>query len=303
VETSKHAATQGRARWPWLIGLALALPLLELGHVCLIHIKMRKASQAGRAASRSISATEIPLTTFTRDGLAGDPINVELQGTSSQVGAAFALAGWYRADEITLLTSLRISLDSLFRRAYSTAPVSNLYLYGRKEDLAFERPGTNVRQRDHIRLWQMNQNTQDSRPRWIGSATHDIKVELARTNHLPTHGIAPDVDSERDLVVSALTQTGYVVNETTRPGFGQETQRVNGGGDPYFTDGQIAVLTLANVWTMPFADQVRGQAAAGLLKRLSGTIMKTLPGHERASRERARVAAANEKQASGTSPV
>ncbi len=294
MKKSKNAATQSHVYWPWLVGLALALPLIELGHVCLVQLKTRRASQRGRAASRWMSATEMPLTTFARNGQAGDPINIELHGTSPQVGAAFALAGWYRADEITLLTSLRISLDSVLRRKYSTAPVSNLYLYGRKEDLAFERPGISVRQRDHIRLWQMSQ---DGRPHWIGSATHDIKVELSRTNHLPTHGIAPNVDSERDLVVSELAQTGYVINQTARPGFGQETQRVNGGGDPYFTDGQVTVLMLADVWTVPFADQIHGRFAAGLVKQLAAMVRKTLPipGRERAAHERARVTASTEQ--------
>ena len=71
----------------------------------------------------------------------------------ASLAASFAAAGWYRADEIDLVTSLRISVDSVFGRKYSTAPVSNLYLYGRKEDYAFERPGKNVRQRDHVRFW------------------------------------------------------------------------------------------------------------------------------------------------------
>ena len=144
----------------------------------------------------------MPLTTFNRYGDPGDPINMQIRGTDGQIGAAFASAGWYRADEIDFITSARISIDSILGRAYSTAPVSNLYLYGRKEDMAFERPGHNVRQRDHIRIWNTGRSESDGRPIWIGSVTKDVKVELSRTNHLPTHGIAPDLDGERDLVVS-----------------------------------------------------------------------------------------------------
>jgi hypothetical protein len=212
-------------------------------------------------------------------------------GTDGQIGAAFAAAGWYRADEIDLVTSVRICADSVLGRKYATAPVSNLYLYGRKEDMAFERPGLNVRQRDHIRIWKTALNGSDGRPVWIGSATKDTKVELARTNHLPTHHIDSDVDSERALVVTELTRTAYVVQDTTRPGFGKETHGFNGEGDPYDTDGQVTVLTLANVVTPPLATQVRSPLLARVTKKLADFIRPWLPeaGRERAAREQVRL--------------
>src|SRR5690242_15260350 len=162
--------------------------------------RLQESSKLGREASAGLPSTDLPLTSVNRHGQPGDPINVECIGTGSQLGAAFAAAGWYRADEIDLVSSARISVDSVLGRAYSTAPISNLYLFGRKEDLAFERPGATVRQRDHIRFWKTGRNASDGRPIWVGSGTKDSKVELAKTNHLPTHGIAPDVDVERKLV-------------------------------------------------------------------------------------------------------
>jgi len=253
---------------------------------------LHESSTLGREASAGLPATDLPLTSFNRYGQPGDPINLECVGTDGQIGAAFAAAGWYRADEIDLVTSARISVDSVLGRAYSTAPVSNLYLFGHKEDLAFERPGSSVRQRDHIRFWKTGRGDPNDRPIWVGSATKDVKVELSKTNHLPTHGIAPDLDAERSLIVSDLAQTGYVVAEGTRPGFGKETHGVNGGGDPYVTDGQVVVLTLADVWTSPLATQVRSPVGARLAQRFEGLIRDRLPerGRERAEREHARLA-------------
>ena len=270
-------------------GIIVSVPLLftALAYVRSTRNRLHHASKLGRVVSAQISSTETPLTTINRAGRAGDPINIQMLGTNGQIGAAFASAGWYRADEITFVTSVRISVDSVLGRKYSTAPVSNLYLYGRREDLAFERPGISVRMRDHIRLWNTGRNGDDGRPVWIGSATKDVKVELSKTNYLPTHGIAPDLDSERALVVSALAKTAFVVNESTRPGFGKETHGTNGGGDPYFTDGQVAVLTLANVPTLPIATQVRGPLIARIVKSLSKLTRWRLPqaGQERAQRE------------------
>ncbi|HEX6108962.1 MAG TPA: LssY C-terminal domain-containing protein, partial [Ktedonobacteraceae bacterium] len=149
----------------------------------------------------------------------------------------------------------------------------------------------NVRQRDHIRLWNTSRSGSDGRPIWIGSTTKDIKVELSRTNHLPTHCIAPDLDDERDLVVSELAQTGFVIGDTTCPGFGKKTEGFNGGGDPYFTDGQLAVLTLANVWTSPLARHVRSPLVARIVMKLAGFFRHKLPeaGLNRAASEQDRL--------------
>ena len=254
----------------------LALVVAALAYLFAVHAKLRRASKAGREVSATVSPGDNPLTSFTRAGGPGDPINLEFIGTDGQIGATFATAGWYRADEIRLVTAARICVDSVLGRKYSTAPVSDLYLFGRKEDLAFERPGGSVRQRDHIRIWNTDRHGSDGRPIWIGSATKDARVELAKTNHLPTHQIAPDVDAERALVASELAQTGNVIQQTTRPGFGKETHGFNGEGDPYNTDGQVLVLTLANIPTTPLATQVRSPLLARIARQLVPLIRSGL---------------------------
>lgn len=270
-------------------GVVVLLLALAVARVWSVHRRLRRESRRGREASAAQMAHGEPLTTFNRAGLPGDPLNMQITGTDGQLGASFGSAGWYRADEIDLITSIRISVDSLLGRKYSTAPVSNLYLYGRKEDYAFERPGKNVRQRDHIRFWRMPSSAPDGRSVWIGSATKDVKVELSRTNHLPTHGISPDLDAERALVVSELAQTGYIVAHAFRPGFGRETRGANGGGDPYFTDGMVALVALANVWTHPLATQVRGTLGGKLAAAFERITRGRLPkeGLARAAREAA----------------
>ena len=287
--TDRRAAT----RYLPFLGafIVIILSLLALARILVIRRKLHHASHRGRAVSASLSSVGMPLTTFNHYGDPGDPINMQICGTDGQIGAAFASAGWYRADEIDFITSTRISIDSILGRAYTTAPVSNLYLYGRKEDMAFERPGHNVRQRDHIRIWNTGRTESDGRPIWIGSATKDVKVELSRTNHLPTHGIAPDLDNERDLVVSELAQTGFVIGDTTCPGFGKETTGFNGGGDPYFCDGLLAVLTLANIRTSPLANQVRSPLGARIVRFVAGFFRNRLPeaGLNRAAYEQDRL--------------
>ncbi|MEO7001224.1 MAG: LssY C-terminal domain-containing protein [Ktedonobacterales bacterium] len=256
-----------------LIVLLLLLASWRLGREAR---QLRKASRPGREHSAQAAQAQpqgtLPTTSFARNGRIGDPLNVRVVGTASQLGLAFANAGWYRADEITLVTAWRISVDAVLGRKYSTAPVSSLFLYGRREDYAYERPGRNVRQRDHVRFWDSGQRGPDGRTLWVGGATRDIAVELSKVNHLPTHKIAPDVDDERDQLVNDLARTGWVVAEQYVI-IGPPEQRVNGGGDHYQIDGRVAALTLANMPLLPFtATNVRKplvpfvQAAGRLLR-------------------------------------
>jgi hypothetical protein len=290
------------------VAIIVLLALASVARVLAVLVRLRRESRPGRQASAStnLPAGTLPLTSFNRKGHTGDPLNAQLTGTAGQVAAAFAAAGWYRADEIDLVTSVRISVDSVLARKYSTAPVSNLYLYGRKEDLAFERPGRSVRERDHVRLWDtgLRAPAPGGRPIWIAGATRDIRVVLAKTNHMPTHQIAPDVDSERELLASELIETGWVVDDTWRPGFGKPTQEVNGTGDPYYTDGQVIVLTLANVFAPPALLQVRGKTGGRVARTLARLVRWRLPkrGRERAQHERER-RARHGHEAGGVTPA
>src|SRR5260370_1967937 len=138
-----------RIPMPVLILAAVVAVLAILAFGLLVGVfrtvrEFRAAGSAGRRVSAEKSGSH-PLTSFTRNGVAGDPLNVRIIATESQLTTAFAAAGWYRADEIDFVTSLRIVFDSLFARNYPTAPMSNFYLFGRRHDYAFVPPGQSVR--------------------------------------------------------------------------------------------------------------------------------------------------------------
>lgn len=280
-------------------GIALGLVLAVLWRVGRALRSLRAARRQGERFSTVARAKTLPLTCFRRDGSAGDPLNVRIIGTARQLGAAMAAGGWYRADEVTLVTSLRISVDAVLARKYSTAPLSDLYLYGRRQDYGFEYPGPNVRERDHVRLWDSGLRDAWERAVWIGAATRDVAVVISPVTHLPTHKISGNVDAEREFLVERLVETGWVIEQDTAPGFGTPTVASNGYGDTYETDGQVTVLVLANVPVLvPFADNVRGPFA-GPAQVAARVLRWRLPqrGRERAKQLRAR---ARERATSGT---
>ena len=185
-----------------------------------------------------------PTITHTASGIPGDPLNIGLVGSEEDVIRGMTAAAWYPADPITLRSSIRIAVDSVFRRPDDDAPVSDLYLFGRKQDLAFELPvGNSPRQRHHVRFWRSDK-LDEERPMWLGSATFDERVGLSHTTGEVTHHIGPEVDAERDKIVDGLRQVGRLQEVYWLDHFHRQLAGRNGGGDPWRTDGRLAVAVL-----------------------------------------------------------
>lgn len=181
-----------------------------------------------------------PRVTQTGDRHPGDPLNVALVGTEAELLAIMRAADWYPAASLGLKSDLEIAADTVLSRPDATAPVSSLYLFGRKEDLAFEQPvGDNPRHRHHVRFWKTDSVTEGGRPRWIGAAVYDQRVGLSRTTGQITHVTAPDVDTERDYLFECLEKTGRLESRSVTPNFHQQREGRNGGGDPWRTDGSL----------------------------------------------------------------
>jgi uncharacterized glyoxalase superfamily protein PhnB len=94
-----------------------------------------------------------------------------------------------------------------------------------------------------VRFWRWDEADQD-RPIWFGAATFDQSVGLSHTTGQVTHHIAADVDAERDRLASELKQAGLTESVEWNDDFHTEREGKNGGGDPWHTDGRLAIVTL-----------------------------------------------------------
>jgi hypothetical protein len=188
-----------------------------------------------------------PRITQTADHHPGDPLNVALVGTEEQLVAMMREADWFPAAALGLKSDLKIAADTVLARPDPTAPVSSLFLFGRKEDVAFEQPvGDSPRRRHHVRFWKSDELGNGGRPVWIGSAVFDEGVGLSRTTGQITHVTAADVDRERDYLFSCLEKTGRLSEHYDEPGFHTTRQGRNGGGDLWQTDGALSVGIISN---------------------------------------------------------
>ncbi len=185
----------------------------------------------------------------TSDGLLGDPVNLALRGTEAQVHAAMIESGWTRADPVTWRSSWRIVSSTVLRRSYLEAPVSPLFLFGRKQDFAYQQeidgsPG----KRHHVRFWKCPENWMlpgGTRVDWIAAGSYDRRVGFSAFTLQITHKIDANIDLERDHIVQSVRAANPEVTEELLRDFSTGYHSRNGGGDSIETDGDLPILDVS----------------------------------------------------------
>jgi hypothetical protein len=217
--------------------LAVVLFYAALAYLVLPAIWTHYEHQKGLAG--------LPMVTRTKQGIPGDPINIGLIGNEKEVLCAMTAAKWYPADPVTFRSSIEIAGSVLLDRAYRDAPVSPLFYLGRREDLAFEKPaGKSADRRHHVRFWKVLDKGEEQRPVWLGAVTFDKGVGVSHFTGAITHHIDADLDAERALLAKDIEDAGMATAKYQVTGVGLTLTGRNGGGDPYYTDGEVWVLRL-----------------------------------------------------------
>ena len=213
-----------------------------------------------RLGLKILQREHVPSYTITGDGLPGDPVNVALVGTLRQLRAAFATLGWSEADRLSLASSWGMVRAFVFNSPYPTAPFSTLYLFGRGQDIGFQKAIDNSpRKRHHIRFWALSltraQETwggtgfwlktdrppDDERVLWVGAGTRDTGLSLTRLTFQITHATDSDTNAERDFVIAELMKNRSIeAVKVYQSGHDLPTERIN----HYVTDGEITLARL-----------------------------------------------------------
>ena len=184
--------------------------------------------------------------TKTEDGLLGDPVNLALRGAEQDIHAAMRRAGWIQADEITFRSSLGIAKSTLTRSSYPEAPVSDLFLFGRRHDFAYQQEvdGSATR-RHHVRFWHVPEGWSlpgGDRVDWLASGTYDKGVGLSTLTLQVTHKIDANTDAERDYIIDTVRFIDPECDVEVINQFSPAFHDRNGGGDSIQTDGQLPIL-------------------------------------------------------------
>jgi LssY C-terminus len=235
---------------PWIVAVSLTYALAA--YVILPRIV--------RMNLKILQRKSVPSFTVTGDGLPGDPVNVVLIGQLDKLRAAFAAAGWTEADRLGLKSSWRMVVAFVFNRPYPAAPFSTLFLFGRGQDVGFQKAiDDSPRKRHHIRFWALSLAYSEADMRkssfwlntdrppdlacvhWVGAGTKDTGISLTRLTFQITHATDADTNLERDFIVDELRKSG-VIGETNSVKAGQHLVRKH--INHYVSDGEITTASL-----------------------------------------------------------
>lgn len=237
-------------RLPWILAVAATYGIAA--YVIL--------PNAIRLGLKILQHKRVPNYTITGDGLPGDPVNVALLGTLRQLREAFAAVGWSEADRLSIASSWGMVRAFVLNSPYPTAPFSTLYLFGRGQDIGFQRAIDNSpRKRHHIRFWALSQTraqkswgtaefwlntgcpTDDESVLWIGAGTKDTGLSLTRLSFQITHATDSDTNAEREFIIGDLRKNRSIKDEQVYQAGEKLPTRVN----HYVTDGEIILAVLS----------------------------------------------------------
>ena len=186
--------------------------------------------------------------THSTDGLLADPVNIAIYGNEKKLREAMLAAGWHEADPVTITTSLRIIKASLLKTSYPNAPISSLILFGRKQDLAFQKEVSgNPRARHHVRFWRTPNSWYlpgGYAADWLGAASFDRSVGISFFTGQITHKIDAKIDQERDYLIASLQEADRVESIDIVERFTSAYHHHGSGGDSIRTDGSMPFITL-----------------------------------------------------------
>jgi hypothetical protein len=189
---------------------------------------------------------ELPSFTTNADGDEyGDPLNLFLIGEPNDIVPALVRRNWH-ATEITWSRAIMRTIKSFLQgERYRYSPISPLYVFGRPQDIGWQKARRTINERNHMRFWLSPIRFRGKKV-FVGQISRDIGVKFTlKSPTISTHIIDPDVDEARryfveDLAYSQATaKIGYVKGVGV---VNREEPRLNLVGDPFYTDGLRAVL-------------------------------------------------------------
>ena len=178
----------------------------------------------------------------------GDPLNLVFVSELNYLMGALTRSGWAYTERITGKAVLESVQSTLFGSPEWNYPISPLYVFGRHQDFAMQRPRGSIPQRNHMRIW-MAPVRYEGRHVWVAQLSRDIGVKP--TWHSPfllTHVIDPEVDEDRAYVLELMMRSQSVAAFGYVAGVGiatRENPRFNLTDDPYRTDGRRLLIVIA----------------------------------------------------------
>jgi hypothetical protein len=185
---------------------------------------------------------EAPRRVKSKKGNEGGPTNLVLIGSRQEISAAFEKGGWTAAQDQDA-NSLWKTFEAVIKgKGYDAAPMSTLYMYGRPEDMAFEKMLNTFTHRHHLRIWRAPAKAPDGRQIWLVVADRDNGFDVRPG--VISHSVDPLVDLERAKVGADLGMTGLVAAEELVSVSNPARSGLTATGGKWESDGRLLVVDL-----------------------------------------------------------
>ena len=197
----------------------------------------------------------------------GDPLNLALIGEPNDLVPALVRRNWHTTEIIWSRAILRTIKSFIQGERYRYSPISPLYVYGRPQDIGWQKARGTIHERNHMRFW-LSPIRFHGKKGGVGQISRDLGVKLTlKSPTFTTHVIDPNVDEARryfveDLAYSqSLARVGYVKGVGV---VSKEAPQMNLVGDPFYTDGFRAVLFFEpRPYTLSDIKQLNWEAPSG----------------------------------------
>jgi LssY-like putative type I secretion system component LssY len=216
------------------------------------------------AAFPTSGLAQIPLRVTNKQGDPGDMVNFVLIGSEDAVDQAFREGGWLKVldeNKEHRRAAMGGVLSGFRHRPFVQMPMSQLYLFGRPQDVGYAR-GEAVEalgSRHHLRIWRAPIEV-DGQEVWVGAGTHD-KSFMHDPHHKGfSHYIDPNVDEERTYIQETLAKTHEATQWTmVQPATPIQTASTV-SGQVFHSNGQMFVLWLHEANQNPVQPEISAQA-------------------------------------------
>jgi hypothetical protein len=190
-----------------------------------------------------------------------EPVNFIVRGSKEAITQALTSQGWVPANPRTVGSFIKVGLSVLFHWGREPeGPVSEQYLNGAPETMAFNKNSDFNLARDHMRVYYQGKDAKTGEDTWAIAATRDVALEITppqRTGfHFSTpgfgHQVDRSVDAERDMIMRDMLASGRVQDWAAvtgqRPAGLEGTPQANGKLNirGYETDGRVYTVSLNN---------------------------------------------------------
>ncbi len=172
-----------------------------------------------------------------------DPLNFVVVGGVEDALSSFVRTGWHISEVLRPRSALETFGSYFFSGQYKYAPVSPVYLFGRRQDVALQKARETARERNHLRVWRTPLRCA-GKPVWIGQISRDVGLTFSWKTIIG-HEVDPDVDEARNYLAQDMMRSQGLERIGWVKGVGaassSEPHHME-DGSPFFTDGLRLVL-------------------------------------------------------------